>query len=57
MAETPKLEILDVQPTILKLEGPSFGIFSRWPISNSLQLVSITGSEIRTIMWSLMEAE
>jgi hypothetical protein len=26
MAETPKLEILDAQPIILKLEGPSFGI-------------------------------
>ncbi|HYV69200.1 MAG TPA: hypothetical protein VE970_03740 [Pseudolabrys sp.] len=26
MAETPKLEILDVQPIILKLEGPFFGI-------------------------------
>jgi hypothetical protein len=26
MAETPKLEIIDVQPIILKLEGPSFGI-------------------------------
>jgi hypothetical protein len=26
MAETPKLEILDVQPIILKLEGQFFGI-------------------------------
>jgi hypothetical protein len=26
MAETPKLEILDVQPIILKLERPFFGI-------------------------------
>jgi hypothetical protein len=26
MAETPKLEIVDVQPIILKLAGPFFGI-------------------------------
>ena len=26
MAETPKLEIVGVQPIILKLEGPFFGI-------------------------------
>ena len=26
MAETPKLELLDLQPIIKKLEGPFFGI-------------------------------
>jgi hypothetical protein len=26
MAETPKLELLDLEPIILKLEGPFFGI-------------------------------
>ena len=26
MAETPKLELIDIQPIILKLEGPFFSI-------------------------------
>jgi hypothetical protein len=26
MTETPKLELVDIQPIILKLEGPFFGV-------------------------------